>query len=145
MASYDAISPVCLSCGSSDFKEDASKKYCAYCEAEYLTQVDIDVDMVARKAEAIVKGFSKGVADVGSSVITKVESIKRSRSLALVLSLFLGAFGAHHFYLGYYKKGVISILMSSTVIGLIISFPMSIIDVFRIARGSYKPKNGEYE
>ena len=141
----DAVKIACLSCGGSEFKETDGKKKCIFCGTQYITRADIEVNMAGQKAESIVKGISKGVFDVGVSIINKAENIKKSRSLALVLSLFLGSLGAHHFYLGYYKKGIISIIMSASLIGLIISFPSSIIDVFRISSGSYKPKNGEYE
>ena len=142
---FDAVKVACLNCSGSKFKEIGGKKFCIFCGTEYLTQADVEVNMAGRKAEAIVKGFSKGIFDAGASIINKVESSKRSRAFALILSLFLGVWGAHHFYLGYFKKGIIFIVMSVTLIGLIITFPWSIVDVVRIATGSYKPKNGEYE
>jgi len=156
----DAVKIACLNCGSSQFKETGGKKFCVFCGTEYLTEADVEVDtagrkakviaevevdMAGRKAENIVKGISKGIFDVGSSIITKAETVKRSRSLAFVFAIFLGAAGAHHFYLGYNSKGIISLIMSCTLIGLIISFPWSIIDAVRIITDSYKPKNGEYE
>jgi len=156
----DAVKIACLNCGSSQFKETGGKKFCVFCGTEYLTEADVEVDTAGRKAKviaevevdtaerkaaAIVKGGIKGFLDVGSSIITKAETVKRSRSLAFVFAIFLGTAGVHHFYLGYSKKGIISIIMSCTLIGLIISFPCSIIDAVRIITGSYKPKNGEYE
>ena len=144
MSSFVGESAIC-SCNSTHFREDSGKKICIYCRKVYIPKSVAEADEEREKAKARVKGAFEGVVDSGKIIITKVEEIKRSRQLALVLSLFLGFVGAHHFYLGYYKRGVISIIMSATVIGLIISFPSSIIDVFRIAIGSYKPKNGEYE
>ena len=45
-----------------------------------------------------------------------------------MLALFLGVAGAHKFYLGNAKMGIIYILISLTAVGLIITLILSIYD-----------------
>lgn len=46
----------------------------------------------------------------------------KSRGLAIVLAIVLGSIGAHRFYLGQIKLGVIYLLLSWTGISLIVSW-----------------------
>lgn len=41
----------------------------------------------------------------------------KSRKIASFLCLFLGSFGAHNFYLGYTKKGLIELLITLVLVG----------------------------
>ena len=52
----------------------------------------------------------------------------RSRITAALLALFLGVAGAHKFYLGSIKMGIIYILISLTAIGFAITLALSIYD-----------------
>ena len=52
----------------------------------------------------------------------------RSKIAAALLALFLGVAGAHKFYLGNAKMGIIYILISLTAVGLIITLILSIYD-----------------
>jgi TM2 domain-containing membrane protein YozV len=52
----------------------------------------------------------------------------RSRITAALLALFLGVAGAHKFYLGRIKMGIIYILISLTAIGFAITLALSIYD-----------------
>lgn len=62
----------------------------------------------------------------------------KSQLVALLLCLFVGAFGIHRFYLGYTWQGVVKLL---TLGGFGI---WALIDLIRIVTGDLKPKNGEY-
>ena len=53
---------------------------------------------------------------------------ERSRITAALLALFLGVAGAHKFYLGRIKMGIIYILISLTAIGFAITLALSIYD-----------------
>lgn len=52
----------------------------------------------------------------------------KSKIIAILLCLFFGGFGVHHFYLGNNGRGVLYILFSWTGI----PFVLSIIDIFII-------------
>lgn len=68
------------------------------------------------------------VAAVGS----KTQSTDRkSKVVAILLALFLGAFGIHSFYLGYTKKGIIQLLLCWTGISCF----WAIVDLVRLATG----------
>ena len=63
----------------------------------------------------------------------------KSRVAAGVLALLLGTFGIHNFYLGYTTKGIIQLVISLTVVGLIVTGIWAFIDfIMLIMRsGSY--------
>lgn len=46
----------------------------------------------------------------------------KSRGLAIVLAIILGSIGAHRFYLGQIKLGVLYLLLSWTGLSLIVSW-----------------------
>ena len=53
---------------------------------------------------------------------------RRSRITAALLALILGVAGAHKFYLGSIKMGIIYVLISLTAIGFAITLALSIYD-----------------
>ena len=59
--------------------------------------------------------------------------------VALLLAFFLGPLGIHNFYLGYTTKGIIQLVISLTVVGLIVTGIWAFIDfIMLIMRsGSY--------
>jgi TM2 domain-containing membrane protein YozV len=62
----------------------------------------------------------------------------KNRTTFIILGALLGAFGAHNFYAGYYKKGAIQLSITLVTLGL--GIPMSwmwaVIDVCTIGRDS---------
>jgi len=60
----------------------------------------------------------------------------KSKSTALLLCIFLGIFGAHHFYVGRVGRGALYLF----TIGLF--FFGWIIDIFRILLGSFRDNTG---
>jgi len=66
-----------------------------------------------------------------------MEFSKKSRLVTLLLALFLGAFGAHRFYVGKAGTGVLMLL---TLGGLGI---WALIDVIMILVGSFTDKDGK--
>ena len=63
----------------------------------------------------------------------------KNKTVAIILSLFLGGLGVDRFYLGYTVLGVLKLL---TLGGLGV---WALIDLIRIIIGSLKPKDGNYE
>lgn len=53
------------------------------------------------------------------------------RAIAIISAIFLGAFGAHKFILGYYKEGIIMLLftlITSPIGGILVMFTISLIE-----------------
>lgn len=62
----------------------------------------------------------------------------KSKTTAIILSIFLGGLGIDRFYLGYTGLGVLK-LLTGGVLGI-----MWLIDFILIVSGSLKPKDGDY-
>ena len=76
----------------------------------------------------------------------------KSRLVALLLAIFLGGFGIHRFYLGHTSSAigmialcVIGIITTAVVVGIILLIILGIwvlIDIIKIAIGTFNDKNG---
>jgi TM2 domain-containing membrane protein YozV len=55
----------------------------------------------------------------------------RNKLVAALLAFFLGPLGVHRFYLGRVGTGVLTLVLSCTVVGLAVTIPWSIIDMIR--------------
>lgn len=55
----------------------------------------------------------------------------RNKIVAAVLAFFLGTLGVHRFYLGRNGSGVLMLVLSITVLGLLITGPWALIDMIR--------------
>lgn len=71
----------------------------------------------------------------------KNKESKKSRLVALLLAWFLGIFGAHYFYVGRNKKGIIMIVLTVSIIGMFASSIWAFIDLIRIASGNFVDKD----
>ncbi len=81
----------------------------------------------------------------GCSVTNQIQqSIKpqKSYAVALLLCLFLGVLGAHHFYTGRPVQGFLMLILSFTAIGLVITIPWAIIEFFLILCGGFGTSDG---
>lgn len=67
-----------------------------------------------------------------------MQKVTYSRTIAFLFCLFMGAFGFQSFYLGYTGRGIAQMF---TLGGL--GF-WTLSDLFRIGKGTLKPKDGEY-
>ncbi len=52
----------------------------------------------------------------------------KNRTSAALLALFLGIFGIHQFYLGNRLSGIIRIILTLTIYGAFVSFPLAIVE-----------------
>jgi hypothetical protein len=67
-----------------------------------------------------------------------ISSVKKSKGVAIVLSLFLGILGIDRFYLGYIGMGILK-LITFGLFGI-----LWFIDLVRIIVGNLRPKDGSY-
>jgi len=52
----------------------------------------------------------------------------KNRTTAALLALFLGIFGIHQFYLGNKLSGIIRIVLTATIYGVLVSLPLAIVE-----------------
>ncbi len=55
----------------------------------------------------------------------------RNKIVAALLAFFLGTLGVHRFYLGRTGSGIVMVLLSITVVGLLVTGPWALIDAIR--------------
>lgn len=62
----------------------------------------------------------------------RIANEKPSSGVAYLLCIFLGPLGAHRFYLGRKGSAIAMLILSITLVGLVISGPWALIDLFLI-------------
>ncbi|WP_332066138.1 TM2 domain-containing protein [Bartonella sp. CB189] len=65
-----------------------------------------------------------------------------SRVMLALICWFAGIFGVHRFMVGKIKTGIVMLLLSLTIFGLIITGVWAIIDFILIVAGKFSDKNG---
>ncbi len=66
----------------------------------------------------------------------KTEGEMKSKKYAILLSVFLGAFGGGDFYLGYKKRGIIKLLLGCLPFTSWVSMIWSWVDAYKIYNGT---------
>lgn len=97
-------SPFCPSCG---VKADAKAKKCPSCRTEYFTNACPSCGYIKKVPQQIV------VNTVSANTAAKTVVMRgkpKSKWTAFILCLFLGFFGAHKFYEGNTKMGIVYLL-----------------------------------
>lgn len=56
---------------------------------------------------------------------------EHNKLIAALLAFFLGTLGIHRFYLGRTGSGIVMLVLSITIVGLLITWPWSFIDMIR--------------
>ena len=64
--------------------------------------------------------------------------------ICLMLIIFLGLIGAHKFYAGRILSAIILLIFSITIIGLIVSILIWIIDLIKLLSGNFRDAKGRY-
>lgn len=65
----------------------------------------------------------------------------KSRTITTVLAFFLGGIGVHRFYVGKTGTGLLQILLTISIVGLIVAIPWVWIDIILAATGNFKDKD----
>lgn len=87
------------------------------------------VDFEAQGARAI-RIFRVPVADTVPAS-RPVAANDRNKYVAAILAFFFGVFGIHRFYLGRNGTGVVMLVISATVIGLLVTSVWAFVDTIR--------------
>ncbi len=94
----------------------------------------VDFEPEADRARSI---FPLPVAGVAGAVAVphapppSVGRTDRNRFVAALLAFFLGLLGAHRFYTGRTGSGIVMLVLTITVVGMLVSAPWSLIDAIR--------------
>jgi len=95
--------------------------------------VGMQVDFETHENRALtifpVPGTSPAPAPVASG--REGERPSGDKLVAALLAFFLGTLGVHRFYLGRIGSGIVMLLLTCTVVGLIVTFPWALIDMVR--------------
>jgi hypothetical protein len=72
-----------------------------------------------------------GVASVPAHPASRELVTDRNKIVAAVLAFFLGTLGIHRFYLGRTGSGIVMLVMTITVVGLLVTAPWAFVDMIR--------------
>ena len=94
--------------------------------------VGMHVDFETEESRALSIFPVPGAAAPATSAPTPpVDRTDRNKYVAALLAFFLGMLGIHRFYLGRTGSGIVMLVLSFTVVGLMISAPWALIDTVR--------------
>lgn len=62
----------------------------------------------------------------------------------LLFCLFIGGFGIHRFYTGHIATGIIQLLLTISVVGMVITGPWVLIDLILIVTDNFKTADGRH-
>lgn len=63
---------------------------------------------------------------------------EKSRTTTLLLSWLLGILGIHRFYVGKKSSGIIMLILSITIVGILVTAIWNFVDFITIACGEFK-------
>ena len=141
------INLTCPNCGAKlEIDGSWQRAFCQYCGSELMVDQDrrrVAFDNAEEAGYQFEKGRQKAQREAQQSyqyyVYSQTEVYSdRDRITALVLCLFLGIFGAHHFYARRPGMGILY-LFTAGLFGI-----GWLIDIILIAVGSFKDDRGRY-
>ena len=154
---------VCQSCGTTFPIGDKGYKQLA--KARNVTTQDlfacinaaIDKQKQAEQAQSEILRQAEQAQSQKQLNIVKAGFSDKKQTVAVLLALFLKPFGAHHFYLGQMRLGLLCLgifvgsmiaalmaLLLVTIFVLEVFIIWGIVDAFRIGFGKYRDSDGKY-
>ena len=89
------------------------------------------VDFEAHEQRALSIFPVPGATPPAVSARPAPPSGERNKFVAAILAFFVGTLGIHRFYLGRTGSGIAMLLLTCTVVGLLVTWPWSVIDTIR--------------
>ncbi len=117
----------CPFCGE-QIMETAKK--CKHC-GEFL---DPDNSASVKEASTSEKNLLK------KQQIDQSELSEKSRIIYIILDAHFGILGLHNMYAGLIARGILQLLLTCTIVGLIITIPWSLLELFLQTKDSYGRK-----
>ncbi|MBW6528290.1 TM2 domain-containing protein [Sphingomonas sp. RHCKR7] len=92
----------------------------------------VDFEAAAGRARNVYPvPVAPAARDAPLPVAAPVPTTDRNRYIAAVLALLFGMLGIHRFYLGRVTSGIVMAVLTFTVIGALVTVPLSIVDMVR--------------
>jgi hypothetical protein len=128
---------VCKACRNllSETESDSESEPDAAMMQELLKHEPLTDEELAAEQRAHFN-YRKPPADLTSRTLPK------SKLVAGLLALFLGALGIHNFYLGFKGRGIIQLVLTLTVYGAIVSALWAFVEMLAIFAGA-DPRDAE--
>ena len=89
----------------------------------------VDFDIADGRAVSVYR--VPGTVPAVSSAGPQRRSGDKNKIVAALLAFFIGTLGIHRFYLGRNRSGIMMLLLSCTLVGLLITGPWALIDSVR--------------
>lgn len=91
----------------------------------------LQVDFETNEGRALSIYPVPGAAPALPSVAAPPIVNDRNKLVAALLAFFLGTLGVHRFYLGRTGSGIVMLVLSLTLVGLLVTGPWALIDMIR--------------
>jgi TM2 domain-containing membrane protein YozV len=93
--------------------------------------VDFDTDQNRALALFPVPGAQPPSPALAAGASADRDADDRNKYVAAFLAFILGPIGIHRFYLGRIGSGIVMLILTVTVVGLLVSVPWALIDLVR--------------
>jgi TM2 domain-containing membrane protein YozV len=93
--------------------------------------VGMYVDFETHENRALSLFPVPGTLPAAAPLRSPAEENDRNKYVAALLAFFFGPLGLHRFYLGRTGSGIVMLVLSMTVAGLLVSVPWAVIDMIR--------------
>lgn len=128
---------ICDQCKSNNIRFQREETYFAgYYKTVAICNSCGNTWMVAQDNDSMMPSVSSGTLQYSNPGVQTLPDSDKRKDAALLLCIFLGGFGAHHFYVGRIGRGIVY-LLTGGILGI-----GWLVDIFLIATGSFKDRYG---